>query len=95
MITFLVNVFFGGHLTDSVNGFRIIKRSIFEELKTDAQELDIEHQISIRALKKKFQIFEICGKEPKRIGGKRKMRPLIVTAQIARQTIKEFIFWKF
>ena len=95
MITFLVNVFFGGHLTDSVNGFRIIKRSIFEELKTDAHDLDIEHQISIRALKKKFQIFEIDGKEPKRIGGRRKMRPLIVTVQIARQTIKEFIFWKF
>jgi len=95
MITFLVNVFFGGTLTDSVNGFRIIRRDVFEDLKTTAQELDIEHQISIRAIKKKLRIFEIDGKEPKRIGGERKMRPLIVSAQIARQTIKEFIFWKF
>jgi len=94
MFTFLVNVFFGGHLTDTLNGFRIIKRSIFEELKTDAQYLNIEQQICIRALKKRIPIYEIDGIEPKRIGGVRKMRPLEVGAQLSYQIIKEFIFWK-
>lgn len=94
MFTFLVNVFFGGHLTDALNGFRIIKRSIMQDLKTDAQYLNIEQQICIRALKKGYQIFEIDGKEPKRIGGQRKMRPLIVGGQLSWQIIKEFIFWR-
>jgi len=94
MFTFLVNVFFGGHLTDALNGFRIIKRSIFEELKTDAHYLNIEQQICIRALKKGIPIYEIDGIEPKRIGGIRKMRPLEVGAQLSYQIIKEFIFWK-
>lgn len=94
MFTFLVNVFFGGQLTDALNGFRIIKREIMLDLKTDAKHLNIEQQICIRALKKGYQIFEIQGKEPRRIGGERKMRPLIVGAQLSWQIIKEFIFWK-
>jgi len=93
MFTFLVNVFFGGTLTDALNGFRIIKRDVMLDLQTDAQYLNIEQQICIRALKKKYRICEIDGKEPKRIGGQRKMRPLIVGAQLSGQIIKEFIFW--
>lgn len=94
MFTFLVNVFFGGHLTDALNGFRIIKREVMLDLKTDAQYLNIEQQICIRALKKQYKIFEIDGNEPRRIGGERKMRPLIVGAQLSYQIIKEFIFWR-
>ena len=94
MFTFLVNVFFGGYLTDALNGFRIIRRDVMLDLKTDAQYLNIEQQICIRTLKKKFKIHEIEGVEPKRIGGQRKMRPLIVGAQLSWQIIKEFIFWR-
>ena len=95
MFTFLVNVFFGGNYTDALNGYRIIKRNVMTDLRTDAQYLNVEQQICIRAAKKKYSVFEIEGKEPKRIGGTRKMRPLIVGAQLSWQIIKEFIFWKF
>ena len=94
MFTFLVNVFFGGHLTDALNGFRIIRRDVMLDLKTDAQYLNIEQQTCIRILKKKYKIYEIDGKEPKRIGGQRKMRPIIVGAQLSWQIIKEFVFWR-
>ena len=94
MFTFLVNVFFGGRYTDALNGFRIIKRKIMVDLKTDAQYLNIEQQICIRAAKKKYNTTEIESIEPKRIGGERKMRPLIVGSQLSWQIIKEFIFWK-
>ena len=94
MFTFLVNVFFGGHLTDALNGFRIIRRDIMNELKTDAKHLNIEQQICIRSLKKKLKIYEIDGKEPNRIGGERKMRPIEVGLQLSWQIIKEFIFWR-
>ena len=94
MFTFLVNVFFGGKLTDALNGFRIIRREIMIDLKTDAKHLNIEQQICIRTLKKRYKLFEIDGKEPNRIGGVRKMRPLQVGAQLSWQIIKEFIFWR-
>ena len=34
MFTFLVNSFFGGNYTDALNGYRIIKRSLWNKLKT-------------------------------------------------------------
>ena len=94
MFTFLVNTFFGGNYSDALNGFRIIRRKIWDGLKTDAQYLNIEQQTCIRLAKLKIPIFEIDGKEPKRIGGERKMRPLTTGAQLSYQIIKEFIFWK-
>ena len=94
MFTFLVNTFFGGNYTDALNGFRIIRRKLWDELKTDAQYLNIEQQTCIRLAKRKISILEIDGIEPKRIGGERKMRPLTTGAQLSYQIIKEFIFWK-
>ena len=94
MFTFLVNSFFGGKYTDALNGFRIIKRTLWDELKTDAQFLNIEQQTCIRLAKRKIPIYEIEGMEPKRIGGERKMRPLTTGAQLSYQIIKEFIYWK-
>ena len=94
MFTFLVNTFFGGNYTDALNGFRIIRRKLWDELKTDAQYLNIEQQTCIRLAKRKIPILEIDGIEPKRIGGERKMRPLTTGAQLSYQIIKEFIFWK-
>ena len=95
MFTFLVNSFFGGNYTDALNGFRIIKRSIWDELKTDAHYLNIEQQTCIRLAKLRIPIFEIEGREPKRIGGERKMRPLTTGAQLSYQIIKEFVKWKW
>ena len=95
MFTFLVNVFFGGHYSDALNGFRIISRDIMLKLKSDAQHLNVEQQICIRAAKKGYKVFEIDGREPKRIGGQRKMKPLPVGASLSLQIIKEYIFWKF
>ena len=93
MFTFLVNVFFGGHYSDELNGFRIIRRDILLKLKTDAQHLNIEQQICIRAAKKGYKVFEIDGREPNRIGGQRKMKPLPTGASLSWQIIKEFISW--
>ena len=93
MFTFLVNVFFGGHYSDVLNGFRIIRRDVMLKLKTDAQKLNIEQQICIRAAKKNLKIFEIDGREPKRIGGERKMKPIPTGVSLSAQIIKEFIYW--
>ena len=94
MFTFLVNVGFGGKYSDALNGFRIIKRDIMQKLKTDAQHLNIEQQICIRAAKRKYKVFEIDGREPDRVGGVRKMKPIPTGVSLSAQIIKEFIFWE-
>lgn len=67
--TAISNIIFCGRLTDSINGFRAIKKNKFWELNPDTEGFGIEYQISIRALKKKFRIKEIPTTEGERIGG--------------------------
>jgi len=93
MFAFLVNAFFGGHWTDTLNESRIISRKAFNELKYDAMGMSSTQQMSIRGLKRRQKIYEIIGNEGERIGGKRKMRPLSTGASLSWGIIKEFIFW--
>lgn len=94
MFTFLVNVFFGGKFTDALFGFKIIKKSVFQNLNLDGEFLTLEQQISIKSCKNHLKTCEIDGVEPKRIAGEAKMRPLTTGGQLSYQIIKEFIFWK-
>ena len=93
MFAFLGNVFFGGHWTDILNESRIISRNAFNELRFDAMGMSSTQQMSIRGLKRRQKICEIIGNEGKRIGGKRKMRPISTGASLSWGIIKEFIFW--
>ena len=94
MFTFLVNIFFGGHLTDVLYGYKIIRKKTFQDLNLDAEFLTLEQQICIKSSKFGLKIVEIDGNEPSRIGGERKMIPHIVGSHLSYQIIKEFIFWK-
>ncbi len=67
--TALVNLFFKGMLTDSINGYRAIKRSAYERLCIDTEGFAVEFQMSIRALKLGMNIVEIPTVEGDRIGG--------------------------
>ena len=95
MFTFLVNTFFGGNYSDALNGFRIVKRKIWNDLKTDAQYLNVEQQICIRCAKSKIPIYEIDGREPARVGGERIMRRFSTGSALSLQILKEFIFWNY
>jgi glycosyltransferase involved in cell wall biosynthesis len=68
--TLIVNLFFGGRLTDSINGFRAVRKDKLKELKINAEGFAIEYQMSIRALKLGQKIKEIPTVEGERIGGK-------------------------
>ena len=70
VFTVIANILWSGHLTDSINGFRAIKKDKFKHLNPDAQGFGIEYQMSIRALKSKFKIKEFPTYEGDRIGGK-------------------------
>ncbi|OGG34426.1 hypothetical protein A2363_00565 [Candidatus Gottesmanbacteria bacterium RIFOXYB1_FULL_47_11] len=67
--TLLANIFFRGHLTDSINGYRALTRNAFKRLHVNAEGFAIEYQMSIRALKLRMKIAEFPTRESPRIGG--------------------------
>tara|TARA_B100000029_G_scaffold27791_1_gene27107 strand:- start:1850 stop:2515 length:666 start_codon:yes stop_codon:yes gene_type:complete len=93
MFAFLANTFFGGNFTDSLNESRIISRKSFNELNFDALRMNSTQQLTIRGFKKNQKMAEIIGNEGKRIGGKKKMTPLKVGADLSANIIKEFVNW--
>lgn len=67
--TKIANLLWGGKLTDTINGYRAIKKSAFQNLNLDAKGFAIEYQMSIRALKLGYKISEIPTIEGTRVGG--------------------------
>ena len=93
MFTFIANILFGGHLTDTLSGSRAITRSAWNEIKFNAFKTDSTYQISVRAMKKKQKMLEIDGNEPARIGSERKMHRIPTSMHLVSRVVKEFIFW--
>ncbi len=69
LFTLAVRLLWGGHVTDTINGYRAIKKGVFRNLNLDASGFAIEFQMTIRALKLKCKIAEIPTIEGNRIGG--------------------------
>ncbi|MBI4058018.1 glycosyltransferase family 2 protein [Candidatus Microgenomates bacterium] len=58
----------GKFVTDTINGYRAIRKDVFKELKLDGPGYTIEYQMSIRALKHRKKIVEFPTYESGRIG---------------------------
>ncbi|MBI5613425.1 glycosyltransferase family 2 protein [Candidatus Gottesmanbacteria bacterium] len=67
--TFFVHLFFGGHVSDTINGYRAIRRDVYKSLHLNTSGFAIEFQMTIRALKRGKKIAEIPTREGNRIGG--------------------------
>ncbi|OGG11945.1 hypothetical protein A2Z00_04010 [Candidatus Gottesmanbacteria bacterium RBG_13_45_10] len=67
--TWIVNVLWNGHITDTINGYRAITKHALSQLHLDAKGFCVEYQMTIRALKRKYSIVEIPTREGNRIGG--------------------------
>lgn len=67
--TLAVRLFWGGNVTDTINGYRAIRKDLFKKLRLDAEGFAIEFQMTIRALKAKANVAEIPTIEGNRIGG--------------------------
>ncbi len=70
LFTLAVRLLWRTEISDTINGFRAIRRQRLLELRTDASGFAIEYQISIRAAKRGFRIAEIPTIEGDRIGGR-------------------------
>ena len=70
--TLLANLFWnrGPYITDTINGFRAVRREAFQKMGCDADGFVIEFQMSIKAMKKKLKVAEIPTREGARLGGR-------------------------
>jgi len=101
-----VNVLFGAHYTDAMVIFRIYKKSLIYNLDLDKDisyttpeklflcKISWEPLLSVRVAKRRLKIAEIFGREPQRIGGKRKLRVLQWGAAYYFQFIREVFCWR-
>lgn len=73
-LTWVANKLFGSsdYITDTINGFRALRRKDLLELDTTVKRFPIEYQISIRAMNRGWKIAEIPTIEGQRAGGESK-----------------------
>lgn len=90
MFTFITNVFFGTSYTDVLVGYRAYRKAAYSTLGLDASGLSWPAQEAIRFAVKGFKVAEIGGDEPKRIGGRRKMKVIRTGLEISALILKEF-----
>lgn len=61
ILTFLINLFFHGHLSDCNSGFRLMKKTSYEKWNTQATGMEFASELLITAMKAKAKIVEIKG----------------------------------
>jgi glycosyltransferase involved in cell wall biosynthesis len=86
----LVHFRWGGHITDTINGFRAVRRSKLIEMNPEPTGFDIEFQMSIRALKLGHKVSEIATIEADRLGGQSAAYSLPTGWLILKRYLKEF-----
>jgi glycosyltransferase involved in cell wall biosynthesis len=87
--TLLANLFFGGRMTDSINGYRAMRKERFDSLGIDADGFTVEYQISIRSMKLGFDIREIPTIESDRIGNVSGARSIPTGLAMLRVLLRE------
>lgn len=88
--TLLVRLRWGGRITDTINGFRSVRRSKLIEMNPEPTGFDIEFQMSIRALKLRHKVVEIPTYEGNRLGGKSTAHSFPTGRLMLRRYFKEF-----
>ena len=92
MITFSTNLFHGTHVTDAINGFRIVNKKAYQKIggiKATRHEGDVE--MTIKFAKAGLRISEIPTNEPARIGGKAKIRTFTDGKLYMKTILKEWV----
>jgi glycosyltransferase involved in cell wall biosynthesis len=87
----LARLFWGGNVTDAINGYRLIKRDLLKQLNQDAQGYNIEIQQTIRCLKLKKSVVEIPTKELERVGLAKQSPTFKMGSQFTKVILKELL----
>ncbi len=91
MFTSLINLLFRTNYTDILVMYRAFKVEAVRKLKIDTSTPSWGTLMLLQATKKDLKIGEIPGDEPPRIGGKRKMNPLVNGLCELFMIFKEFL----
>lgn len=94
LFTLSVKLVWGGNVTDTINGYRAIKKELFNKLKLDANGFEIEFQMTIRTLKLKAKIAEIPTIESSRIGGQSTAYAIPTGIKVLKLLVREIIVGK-
>ena len=79
----------GPYITDTINGFRGIRKALIEELKLDAEGYTLENQMTLRSLKFKKKIVEFPTYEGDRIAGYSKAPSIPTGINFLKRLLKE------
>lgn len=88
------NVFFrknGSYITDSINGFRAIRKSSFNKLKPKSLKHTIEYEMTIKAFKQRMKIIEFPTYEGARVGGYIKAKSIPTGLDFVRLLLLEIL----
>ena len=78
-------------MTDTINGFRAIKRRCVLEMELEPTGFDIEFQMSIRGRKLGYRIVEIPTREGDRIGGESTAYSIPTGMLMLKRYVKELV----
>jgi len=87
----LARLFWGGNVTDAINGYRLIKRDLLKHLNQDAQGYNVEIQQTIRCLKLKKRVVEIPTREFERVGLAKQSPTFKMGTQFTKVILKELL----
>ena len=86
----------GPYMTDTINGFRGVRRSAFEAMRPDADGFVIEYQMSIRAMKLGLKVAELPTREGQRAGGESTAKALPTGMVFVHRLFREMLIgWDF
>jgi glycosyltransferase involved in cell wall biosynthesis len=91
--TYIANIIWNAnrnYITDTINGYRAIKKEAFNKLNINAPGFVIEYQMSIRAMKLGLKIVEIPTIESQRISGESTAKSIPTGFLFLRFLLKEF-----
>ena len=89
IFTFIANTIWKGTITDTINGFRGVKKISFARMNPTTHSFTIEYQLSIRAMKLKMKVAEVPTYEGNRIGGVSKAKSIPVGIMFVKFLIRE------
>jgi glycosyltransferase involved in cell wall biosynthesis len=91
LVTKLVNIIWGTHLADALNGLRVIRRSLWERTQISAGYHTAEFQLTVQAAKLRSRIAEIPTIEGLRIGHARYASTTRIALSLCKVFLKELI----
>ncbi|MEK9145412.1 MAG: glycosyltransferase family 2 protein [Elusimicrobiota bacterium] len=91
--TLIANLLFnrGPYVTDTINGYRGVRREAFRRMSPDAAGFVIEYQLSMRAMKLGLAVAEIPTRENPRLGGESTAKSFPTGLVFLRQLAKEIL----